>query len=397
MFVAQQLEADFLTKELLQQLGSAFWIGLDRIRNQRDQKPDILSVTANVYDSSEPPILVAGPLRLDVQPCATQPPLLQAGYLLQTGPNLTIVKSDVYRVVYAMKLRTGEVKTLQQSFVLRDDPYGAFKQILCCPEPPESCLQSALVVDLELIADNLDSTANALNATEYEYQYTVSTAEDVAVSGTQTYSSDGVYLRTVPSGEFDGTGYFLTEAANENFNIDPVGWFGMVEVTFVTKDPNPALNHALLEKGDPDANNEWGLTYRPDDNDAQFYFTTGDGSTYNYVRVAMPTDPTLTRHFFFFWKDPVEDKMWLQRDDQAAVSTSYTAPLFASSDVLAFGAAIGITATPWRTGNTDAKLRHFRIWRGPCVDFTEECRAALYNAGEGVAYDQVVAGIPACS
>lgn len=135
MFVAQEISGEFLTKELLRQLGEAFWIGLERIRNQRDQPLDLVSVTANVYNSAEPPVLMAGPLTLDVEPDATQPPLQMAGYLLQTGPGLTIETADIYRVVYALRTRTGEVKLIQQTFVMRADPYGAVKRMFCCPTP----------------------------------------------------------------------------------------------------------------------------------------------------------------------------------------------------------------------------------------------------------------------
>jgi hypothetical protein len=121
MFVAQQISADFMTKELLQQLGSSFWIGLQRIRNQRDQTLSLTSAVANVYNSSN--TKVAGPLSLQIEPDDTAPPLQQAGYLLQTGSGLTITSADTYRVVYTLTNKTGEVGSIQQSFVLRANPF----------------------------------------------------------------------------------------------------------------------------------------------------------------------------------------------------------------------------------------------------------------------------------
>jgi hypothetical protein len=120
MFVDQHISADFLTKDLLQQLGGAFWIGLERIRNQRDQKPDLTCVRVNVYSSAA--ALVAGPFDLDVEPDATQPELLKAGYLLQTGPGQTLTLADTYTVVYSARCKTGEVGLFQQSFAVRAAP-----------------------------------------------------------------------------------------------------------------------------------------------------------------------------------------------------------------------------------------------------------------------------------
>lgn len=120
MFVAQHPEADFITKELLQQLGSAFWIGLERIRNQRDEQLDILCAQVNVYNSAC--AMIAGPFELDVEPDATDPVFSQAGYLLQTGPDLTLTLADTYTMVYSLCLRSGEIAQFQQSFVVRASP-----------------------------------------------------------------------------------------------------------------------------------------------------------------------------------------------------------------------------------------------------------------------------------
>lgn len=120
MFVDQHIQANFLTKDLLQQLGGAWWIGLERIRNQRDQKPDLECVRLNIYDSGA--ALVFGPQDMQLEPDATDPELLKAGYLLQTGPGLTLTLADVYTVVYSARSLTGEVALFQQSFAVRAAP-----------------------------------------------------------------------------------------------------------------------------------------------------------------------------------------------------------------------------------------------------------------------------------
>ena len=120
MFVNQQISAEFLTKELLQQLGAAFWIGLENIRNQRDQPLSLLRVTANIFNSAGSN--VAGPLTLAIQTDSSGS-LQTAGYLLQTGAGLTLTTADTYRVVYSLVNSTGEVGTVQQTFVLRANPF----------------------------------------------------------------------------------------------------------------------------------------------------------------------------------------------------------------------------------------------------------------------------------
>ncbi len=108
MFVAQQISANFITKDLLQQLGGAWWVGLERIRNQRDEQPELTCVRMNVYDSTAS--LVAGPLDLDMEPDATDPVFLQAGYLLETGPSRLLTLADTYTLVYSCRSRTGEAE-----------------------------------------------------------------------------------------------------------------------------------------------------------------------------------------------------------------------------------------------------------------------------------------------
>lgn len=121
MFVNQQIQADFLDQNLLKQLGDSWWIGLQRIRNQRDQTLNLLSVTANVWSSAGSN--VAGPLTLAVQADDTQPELQKAGYLLQTGSGKALTSADTYRVVYSLVNQTGEVGTIQQTFVVRGNPF----------------------------------------------------------------------------------------------------------------------------------------------------------------------------------------------------------------------------------------------------------------------------------
>lgn len=127
MFVAQMPQAEFLTKGLLQQIGAQFWIGLERIRNQRDQPLEVVAAKADVYDNSVPAVLVAGPLDLDIEPDATQPVFQQVGYLLQTGAGKTVTTAGIYRITYTLRLRTGEVALIQQCFDIRGNPYGASK------------------------------------------------------------------------------------------------------------------------------------------------------------------------------------------------------------------------------------------------------------------------------
>jgi len=218
MFVAQQIEADFLTKELLQQLGGAFWIGLDRLRNQRDQLLDILSVTANVYDSSTPPVLKAGPLRLDIEAAGTQPPTQQAGYLLQTGPGLALTAADVYRVVYAVRLRTGEVKTIQQSFVLRDDPYGPFKQLLCCPDVVPPITYTPWPMTFFEPGGNRVLSSNGLSMSD-SWSYTGGTDEYFA--GTPILDNAGnVYLRSTNFDTHDTLLYKFDKDGNVTWSVN---------------------------------------------------------------------------------------------------------------------------------------------------------------------------------
>ena len=186
MFTPQHADANFLTKESIQQFGSAFWIGLERIRNQRDQPLDITSAKANIYSSVGS--LIVGPVTLDVEPDATQPILQQAGYLLQTGPDLPIPVPDIYRAVYELTLRTGEVFILQQSFVMRVNPFGGlvvmgqcndsmitFMRLDCSAPPPDPV--PGTFFDTFLGADETDLTAHTLDTGQ---AWVYATAENTA-------------------------------------------------------------------------------------------------------------------------------------------------------------------------------------------------------------------------
>jgi hypothetical protein len=121
MFMTKQIQARFLEPNLLQQLGSSFWIGLEHVGDQRGQTLNLTAVTATIYNSAGTGI-VSG-LTLALGSDATRPVLQHAGYLLQTGAGKTLPTADTYRVVYSLVDQTGEVGIVQQTFVVRPNPF----------------------------------------------------------------------------------------------------------------------------------------------------------------------------------------------------------------------------------------------------------------------------------
>jgi hypothetical protein len=119
-FTPQQVQYEFLTTDLLQQLGSSFWIGLQKIRNQQDQLLNLTSGTATIYNSGGSSVAT---LTLAIQADGTFPPSQMAGVLLQTGSGKTLTSADTYRAVYSLVNKTGEVAVIQQTFVLRSAPF----------------------------------------------------------------------------------------------------------------------------------------------------------------------------------------------------------------------------------------------------------------------------------
>lgn len=116
-FTIQQVKAVFIETELLQQVNSAFWVGMQRIGNQEDQTLNLLSAKADIYNSAGAHI--SGPDIMGVEADETQPPLQKAGLIFYT----TGLPADTYRVVYTLRNNTGEVGVFQQTFVLRANPF----------------------------------------------------------------------------------------------------------------------------------------------------------------------------------------------------------------------------------------------------------------------------------
>ncbi len=106
--------------------------------------------------------------------------------------------------------------------------------------------------------------------------------------------------------------------------------------------------------------------------------------------VDMPVDPTLTTHIFFFWIEPGTSKVWLQRDDQPAVSDTYSGTLMVDprSELLVAGRLAVIDIAD----GVDVYLRRLRLWAGNCINFSESDRSGLYNSGNGLTYAEIAAG-----
>lgn len=232
--------------------------------------------------------------------------------------------------------------------------------------------RTGLIADWELQADADDSHTNALDLTENTFG-----------SGSFDYNSDGVLLTSTGAPGFDSN--WLNRADHALLEPNSVNFFGMAEVFFAEKNTDP-VGQVVIQKSPVGGTSTtgYGVSYTPSNDRIIFYIITTDG--YFFVHTPMPSDPTLARHFVFFWIDFGAGTINIQRDAEAPASQAFTGDLSDSAHNFYVGSNEGTAE------NLLGRLRRLRLWKGECVlDDVPGMIAWLYNSASGRTYADIIA------